>query len=198
MSKFVSDYDFDPPELKDILIGTKNTGILEFKGGGTNTTMEHTYNAIIDTSIANQVYCKAINFKVRDFIDHKILTATGGRLRGYKKISLAEINVEVEISTRKGSAFENEWYLAKWTGIQPNRASMNFARKDLTWKPQYLVYRDAEGDHALNGLIKDNPEWEAAATEAVPSFKLQSVRKKDRTTDIVNNAFSFTRKVTSG
>ena len=89
--------------------------------------------------------------------------------------------------------------MSRWGSItDPSVDDMRAAIKDLTWKPQYLVYRDSDGDFASNGLIKPNPEYETTDTEALPSRKLQSLRKKDKTIDIVSDGFSFTRKITSG
>lgn len=71
--------------------------------------------------------------------------------------------------------------------------------KDLTWKPQYLVYRDADGEYSTSaGQIPPNSEFGNPSTEMTPSRKLQSIRKKDRNIDIVSNGFSFTRKVEAG
>lgn len=202
MSRFETDYDFDPPKVSDVLLpaSTSKTGLVRFTTTFGNNDLEFPYNAEYTTSICNQVYAQPLNFRVRDFIDHKTLNANRGRLSQYEKVSLAEIHVEVELHTKKGSAFDNEWYMIKWAAMtQPTVAEMRGAKKDLTWNPQYLVYRDANGDYSTQEAnIAFNTEYTTPATEMQPSRKLQSLRKKDQTTDIVTKGFSFTRKITSG
>lgn len=198
MSRYTTDYDnINPPDVADVLNGTVKTGVVAFTTTFLNNTLEFPYNSEEPTSLAGLVYCKPINFLVQDFIDYKTLNATGGRLRQYEKVSLAEIHVEIEIHTRKGSAFDNEWFLSRWTGLTPVDR-IRTVEKDFTWNPQYFIFRDAYGEYAENGLIKRNPVYQTPTPEAQPSFKLASVVKKDRTSDIVSKAFSFTRKVSSG
>lgn len=201
MSTFQTDYDSKPPWGADLLLtGTQKTGVIRVSTDFLNAQLLYPYNATVTTSFSNQVYCVPLNFTVRDFFDHKTLNQLTGRLRDFEKISLAEIHVEVEIHTKKGSAFENEWYLSQWQNLQGVKIeNLRAAKKDLTWKPQYLVYRDADGEFSTSSSnIGVNTEYATNNVEQKPSRKIQSVRKKDRTTDIVSHGFSFTRKVTSG
>lgn len=198
MSKYGTDYDnIGQPQVYDTLNGTKKTGVVALSTTYLNNTLEYPYNTEEAISLAGLVYAKPINFAVKDFIDYKTMNATGGRLRQFEKLSLAEIHVEIEIHTRKGSAFENEWFLARWSG-QPAPATLRTFIKDLSWKPQYFIHRDSNGDFAENGFIKRNPEYSIPDAEANPSYKIASVSKRDHTSDIVSNSFSFTRKINSG
>lgn len=200
MSRFTTDFDgINEPSSGDVLNGAVKTGVQLFNVGFLNNSLQYPYNTAAECSMAPLVYGVPINFMVRDFIDFKTLTGTSGRLRQYEKISLAEIHVEIEIHTRKGSAFDNEWFLSRWSATTiASKETLRAAKKDLTWNPNYFIFRDANGEYAANGLIKPNPEYQSPGTEAKPSFKLASLVKKDRTSDIVSKAFSFTRKVTSG
>lgn len=208
MSKFVTDYNTQPQLVDDMLFGGKKTGVLSIRKpaltGNQNASLEFPYQTKnTHLSLCNQVYGQYINLLVNDFLDYKTLNATGGKLRQYRKLSLDEIHVEFEIHTRKGSAFENECYVNEWDrgtdGDLPSRAELRGTFKDLTWSPQYLIYRDAAGFFSTsNSNIPNNPEYVTPATEEDPPRKLQSLKLRDQNIDIVSKGFSFTRKVQAG
>lgn len=117
-----------------------------------NETKNYPFNQIIQTSFANQLNAKPINFYVRDFIDHITLTENGGRLRNYEKLSLAYIHVEIEIISHKGSAFDNAWYKSRWNNLGAGYPTigellLGANSKNLTWIPRYFVHRDASGEY---------------------------------------------------
>lgn len=200
MSKYNSDFlEDDTPYVKDFSLveGTK-TGLVCLDEGFANKSMAYPYNADSYSSVTDLVYGVPINFYVRDFLDYKTLNGTSGRLRYYNRIVLESITVDITIHTKAGGFNKNEWYINNIFGTESDRTSCRNAEKDFTWIPRYFVFRDAEGDYTSQGLIKFNSEYQTAGTEAKPSFKLRSLKQKDKTATVVTNKFSFTRKVASG
>ncbi|RMZ99424.1 hypothetical protein BpHYR1_015477 [Brachionus plicatilis] len=205
MSNFISDFNYDPPNVQAVTIGTgsqaNKTGLIWTTGGVTSIIAP--FGTQNNNSISPLVKAQFVNFRVKDFIDHKILTGTGGKLRSFKKITLAEIHVEVEIHTNKGSFFDNEVFLNRWSDLTTPKLDQTELReqnRDLTWSPKYFVHRDVYGEYSTSaGLIPEDKEYGTGITiESTPSRKLQSIRQRDHCSDIVSNGWSFTRKIQSG
>ena len=200
MSTWKSDFQLDDKPFAtnySIATGTK-TGLVLMDEGYANKNMGHPYNTDTYAAFSDLVYAQPINLYVRNFFDYKTLNSTGGRLRYYNRIILESITVDITIHTKAGGFNTNEWYLRKMLTTQQEIDRIKQTYKDFTWAPRYFVHRDAEGDYSTNGLIKLNSEYTDAATEQLPSLKIKSLKKKDKTSTVVSNKFSFTREVSSG
>ncbi|RNA28925.1 hypothetical protein BpHYR1_004671 [Brachionus plicatilis] len=187
MSNFLTDFDYSPPAVGSVDVGTgaqaRKTGLIWTTG--TVTAIYAPFGTANHNSFSPLVKAQPII------------------LEDFKKITLGDIHVEIEIHTNKGSFLDNEVFLTRWasaTTPQLNQTHFREQKRDLTWSPKYFVHRDVYGEYStLNGLIPEDNEYEASViTETKPSRKLQSIRQRDHCSDIVSNRWSFTRKIQSG